>query len=453
MTEHDQRPAPTEGAPASEAPFEMSPTEPEAPRRRPPQAYAAVAIGLLGMVAGAVFFARSLTGAGTGASSPDEAVRRLFAAASNEDVLGVLEALVPAEREAFGDSLVGIARELGRLGVLRADLDLSDVPGIDLEFTGLRFSTKDLAPGIAAVAVVEGTARTRVDPAAAPLGDVVRRRLPVEELRPSEETEDLSGGEVEMVAVREGGGWYVSLWYSLAEGMRREAAAPLPPFGHGVAARGAATPERAVEDLLRAAAGVDLRRLIELMPPDEARALHDYAPLFLPSAEAGAAEARRELQGEIRALDLEAKVSGSTALVTVRSISFGARIPGLGMAVDYDGRCVSVQGPSGDVVRPERVCDRGVGAVAQLPGLRAPGLGFVAVQRDGLWYVSPTRTVAGGLLAILRALDPDALDAAIREFESLLGSTEESFSTSFSSRGVPAPPVPTPLVPVPQATS
>jgi hypothetical protein len=195
----------------------------------------------------------------------------------------------------------------------------------------------------------------------------------------------------------------------------------VPPFGNGIAARGAPTPEQAVEEMIRAAVLLDVRRLIELTPPIEARALHDYAPLFIDQAEAGAREARKTYEVEVRKLELTGRVSGSTALVKVGEIAFTAAIPGMGLSVEYDGECVTVRGEFFGSDEPQRQCGAGFAPATGLPGVPTPEIGFVAVREGGLWYVSPTRTVLDGLLGTLKVLDRKALETFKKVFGGLSG--------------------------------
>jgi hypothetical protein len=271
------------------------------------------------------------------------------------------------------------------------------------------------------VAVAGGRSTYRVDPGASPLGDFVRGLLPPLATKVVEGSDDLADEDVFFTAIKEGDRWYVSLWYSIAEAARGTGTPP--PFGRGLPARGAASPEKAVEDLIRAAVGLDVRRLIELTPADEARVLHDYAPLFLPQAEAGAADAKNAFSAEIREIKLSSRRDEASAVVKIDDISFRVQIPGLGMAFDYDGECVTVEGEFFGSDEPQRQCGQGITPAAGLPQLPTPDVGFVVVERGGEWFVSPTRTLLDGLVGMLKAFDRKSLDA-IKEFFQSFG---ESF--------------------------
>ena len=410
--------APPPAVPADEFAAAQLPTAP--PSRRP-TAYLAVVIGLLAMVAGGVFFVRSIGSDVTGGSTPQAAVEKMLQALSNEDVLGVLEAMPAGERRLFGSRLRALTGELGRLGILRKDLDLGDLPGLDLEFSGVRLRMEQLSADLAAVTIVEGRSSYNVDPASSPLGEFVRKLIPPSSLSPVRGSDDLRDDRIAFATVREGEDWYVSLFYSLAEQGRREAGLPLPRAGQGVPARGAATAEKAVEELIRAAAALDVRRLIELTPPDEAAALHEYSSLFIDDAEAAVREARTHFRAQLRSLSLSARSSGEDTLVTVDKMDFHLEIPDAGISVDFDGKCATLSGRFFGSDRPERQCGLGAGAVPGGDLARLPRLGFVAVERDGAWYVSPVGTVFDSLIEVLRALKPADLEMFRRSFAPFLG--------------------------------
>ena len=389
--------------------------------RRRPAAYIAVVVGLLAMVGGAVFFARSLGSAEGGADTPVAAVQRMFDALADEDALGVLETLLPSERDQLRGSLQDITKELSRLGILSNDVDLGSIPGLELDFTGLTFSSQQIASGISTVKLEAGKSTYKVDPARSPIGDFLRPLLGEEANEVVQGTDDLSDDDVFFTTVEEGDKWFVSLWYSIAEAARQEAGAPVPPFGNGIAARGAPTPEQAVEEMIRAGLLLDVRRMIELTPPNEARALHDYAPLFIEQAVAGAREARKHYEVEVSKLNLTGRVNGDRALVKVSEIEFNATIPSMGVSVEYDGKCVTVRGDFFGSDEPQRQCGAGFAPATGLPGVPTPEIGFVAVREGGLWYISPTRTVLDGLLGTLRVLDRSHLETFKKVFGGLSG--------------------------------
>jgi hypothetical protein len=392
------------------------------PPKRGPLAIAALWGGLLAVIGGVVFAALFL--AGERAGSPEEAVERLFAAVSDEDVLGVLEALPPSERDALSGNLSQIVEELKRLEVLARDADLGRVAGLDLAFENLELSTTSLGDDVSVVRVEGGTARYRVVPQQLPLGDLVRDlfgdELPAEPESGSEEI--TSEDDVQLATIKEDGRWYVSIWYSVAEAARKDAGKPVPAFGRGLEAKGASSPEAAVRQLVAAAADLDARRAFELLPPDEARALHDYAPLFLDDLEREAVETRSSLQLRVDTLDLRAKRDGDHAVVSVASLAVSGTHDGEAVAFRFDGTCSEVVlGPERQRHCPETI-DKLVPFFGGFMGARVPALpNLVTVERDRRWFVSPTHSALRPVVDVLRELDRRELEDAIEGFGGLFG--------------------------------
>jgi hypothetical protein len=419
------------------------------PPKRKPLAYAAVVIGLIALAGGAIFFARSV-GTTSGAATPEAAVQRMFDALSNEDLLGVLEVLHPAERSILSNRIKTASKELGRLKVLSSDLDLGDVRGIDLSFTGLTYRTASLDKGIAAVVLTAGRASYRVDPAASPLGEFVRGFMSGASNRVQTGSDDIGRDQPVFVALQHDGTWFVSLGYSIAEQARRDAGLQPPAFGQGVPARGASSPEEAVDQFLRAAARLDIRRLIELLPNGEAGALHDYAPLFLADVEKVAAGARKQFRMDFRTLDLSADNSGNEALVTIDKIAFGLSIPELGITADYDGTCFKAEGIENFLgSNPGPICGKGISGLSGIPNLPTPKIGIVVVRENGSWYVSPLGTWFDAMNAVFKALQPSHLEI-FKQFFGFLGGIEPPTGGGGGS-GYP-PGFPT-SIPLPYATS
>jgi hypothetical protein len=385
---------------------EPEPAEP--PRRRSSLAVVAVAIvALLGAGGFALAYLQP------DANTPEDAVRSLVEAVADEDVLGALDALAPSERELLKDTVVDVAEELRRLDVLSEDADLSGIDGVDLSVSDLRLSAQELGEGVSLVSV-RGTAAVRVEPGDLPVGSLVEEQ---QEGTPLEAgfSESTPIDDLQLVAVEEDGRWYVSLFYSLADAARRSAGEPVPDFAAGVSPEGASSPEEAVRSLVDAGIGLDARRVIALLPPDEAAALHDYAPLFLDDLEAEAAEARESFSVAVRSLDLSVDRDGDEAAVTVDGFDVEATVDGERQSVRYDGRCFQVSGDEGE---EEETCGPAASALTgllpiggSLADADAPtGTAIVTVERDGRWYVSPIRTVLRPLVEALRAFDGESLE-------------------------------------------
>jgi hypothetical protein len=341
------------------------------------------------------------------------------------------------------------------------DLDLSDISGVELEVADLELSSTDLGDGVAMVDVTGGTLTSSVAIDDLPLGPVVREALD----RQDAEVDDSSGSErldgVKLVAIERDGGWGVSLLYSIAETVRREAdpEPAAPTFGQGIEARGAASPEAAVREFVTAASELDVRRLIELTSDDELEVLHDYGPLILDAVD----DSDLGTEDAVSFDDLQLVVhEGADGRKVVEATSYAISIgdDDDGMDITFDGRCTKVVShfdfessydesfvPVGDVIigdddaidpdsleevpaedlpetevfpgsppEPEDMTqEMCVGDEESLSpmgvfgtfgtGVAAPRI--VVEEHDGAWYLAPVRTVVDTLLEGLRAVEAD----------------------------------------------
>jgi hypothetical protein len=419
--------APTEPLPA--ATWVPPPPETTASRSGAGGRVAALVVGLA-LLLGGVGFAVARAG-GNGPDSPEAAVQALLDAVADEDVIGVLQAMPAGERRAIQDPLQDISDELVRLGVLDDSFRLDGIAGVDVSFEGIELEVEDLGDGIAAVHLVGGTAHGAIVPEELPLGvpllDLIERLTgePVE-IPPASGSSDVEpdgADEVPLVAVRDGGSWRVSLGYTIAEAARRDAGAPLPAFGGGVTPNGADSPEAAVRELVEAGFDLDVRRVIELMPPGEMSALHDYAPLFLDELEREARDHAPEV-GRLD-LDLVADTSGDVALVRVERLDVEVTVDDTDLRFGIDGDEVSFSVDDGEVtVHFDGECvtyeddwsgleEECFGDLGDLPfdlGDSLDHLAVTTVRVDGQWYVSPVRTTLGLMAEGLGALPDDALE-------------------------------------------
>ena len=85
----------------------------------------------------ATFAATQMAGSNAGgAATAQEVGEEVLAAIENEDVLGVLDLLLPGEREVFKQPAIDFVSELSRLEVLSPAADLAKIEGVDFAITG-----------------------------------------------------------------------------------------------------------------------------------------------------------------------------------------------------------------------------------------------------------------------------------------------------------------------------
>ena len=407
----------------------VTPTAPK--RRRGKGALLGAGLGVVVLVGGGFFAARSL-GGGEEPNTPQEAVQSMLDAVTKEDFIGVLESLSPAERDLFLDSGVPMIDELRRLGIFDEKLDLKKVSGVKVAFTNVRYSTEELRDDLAGVRITGGAYAVSGNPAKLPLGSFVKSVLTGDELadKDSQATGDLRV-DVPIVALKDGKRWYVSLQYTIAHNVYAGRTGPrkrgsVPPKGGGVAANGAATPEAAVRDMMKAAADLDIRRMIELVPPDEMAALHDYSGYFIDDAVNGVADARKNYELTFPKIDLGVTTRGNTAFVTIKDIEIAGKLTNpdaeSARSARYAESCLTIiidtdskKRCGRDIVKFIEDFGGQVGDTAQLDAIgsksgKTPSTGIVAVKRDGRWYVSPVRTALDDLTNALKVIDRKDLE-------------------------------------------
>jgi hypothetical protein len=387
------------------------------PRRRAP----AMVAGALLIAGGAVFAATSLMGS-DGASSPEAAADALFDAASDEDLLGVIDSLATGERDVLTDPVEDINLELQRLGILEPGVKLTGIPGVDLEFDDVEYEVSDLADGLAAVEIVGGTASATVIPDEVPIGVELSEAIEdisgeAVDIEADTTSDDMADADITLVAIDDDG-WHISLGYSVAESARRGSGEPLPDFD-AVQPDGADTPEGVVRELADAAAELDLRRAITLVDPTELPALHDYAPLFLDDYEDALAEEDDRPEVTISTLETSASVDGDVATVAITAIEATIAADGDSVRFGFDGECTTFEVDDGVGGADDEVNEVCVGETDEaVDDLGVPfdaaafdGAGIVVHRVDGEWYAAPGRTTLDLLVRTFAALGDDTLDA------------------------------------------
>ena len=197
----------------------------------------------------------SLVGSGSGADSPEGAVRQLAAAVSHEDALAAADVLAPEEVRSLSGTVDLAAKKAQELAL--AENASAPLTGLDLSVDGLNLSTESLADGYAKVTVAGGTISARTDNGR--FSPLMQRAL--RNSKNSSAQADLAtlgrdeGLPTFVMTVQRDGHWYVSAAYTALEYIRVANHLPAADFGSGLRAAatlGADTPELAVSDGLRA---------------------------------------------------------------------------------------------------------------------------------------------------------------------------------------------------------
>ena len=428
-----------------------APPAPRRPRWRGERAIAAL-VGVL-LVAGGTAFAVTQLG-GSGPASPEAAVDELLAAASDEDVLGMLAALDPYERDAMVEPITRLFEELERLEVVEG-LDLRAISGLDISFEDVTYRVEPVRDGLARVHLTGGTVTTGVVAEELPIGDFVAdtlERFDVDISDVSEsDTSPVVDDDVFIVARESADGWRVSIGYTIAEYARLDAGllvdglTPVTPIG-------ADSPEEAVRGLAEAAAALDVEGVIARLSPRELGPLQEYAGLFLADVQAAVDDADDDVEIELRDLALDPRGSGDRATVLVSGFDLSVTSDGSTLDVQFEDGCVTLTGdlePYGDEMFPGMgdgpLCPDDVGAMysemftdldlegieEQLEVLQTigqPEVGITTVRVDGRWYVAPVSMGFDALVALLEVIERSHLDAMVDIVEWAMESFEDGFS-------------------------
>lgn len=424
-----------------------------------------LAVGVAGLLIAGVLAALAISGsssASAGADTPEDAYQQLFDSLANEDLVGAAEIMLPGERETLIQPFFDMVAEMQRLEILDPAFELSSVPGIDFEFENLEFETTPITEDLVSVRLLGGTSLTAIEPTALPLGRLVLDRLPDGTI-PDDATRDLESidpSEDGLVAVRRDGKWFVSMWYSVAEAARRDAGLPLPDPARALVARGESSAEDAVEEMVRSMIDLDVRRMLELLPPSEAEALHAYAPLFLDDAESLAREGRSAMRDfgieiDLIRLDLSSVARGDDRIVQIGGgellvtsdvadasldVTDGILTAELVLHDDevrftliVTGECadIEIKDFSGEVLESLNECAGEIDQLindffggemltGELPDFdifsERPTLGINTTEENGEWFVSPLGTMLESQVDVMAAIDQQKLEDLIDWF-------------------------------------
>jgi hypothetical protein len=380
---------------------------------------AVVAIGAAGV------FAVVRSGADDGgAASPQALGDEVLAAIESEDVLGLVDVLLPSEREVFRGPLIELVDELTRLEVLGSDVDLSGISGIDLELADESVVVRDTNVADIANLRLRATASVTVDGETLPIGDLVLDNAPELDRSQLDQTET-DEFDLSVTGVEADGRWYLSIFYTIAEAARQSASGPPDIPEVGLVAAGADTPEAALDAVFEGIESFDLERLITILNPGEAAALQRYAPLFLDEATAALDDV--PFTWEVVDTQYDVTGDGDRRDAAVVRLEIEGEVEGEAFGLVLDGNCLTVVAggeefdscelsgdlPGGGDLLPDSGPFRDM--VAELQEVFAdyvqPGISLV--RTDGEWYVSPIGTTFEQTLAVLRALDRDELDTLI----------------------------------------
>lgn len=380
----------------------------------------------LALVGGGVGAAITLSSSPPGAASPSAAVGDLLGAADHVDLLGVLDAIVPGERQVIEPGITGLAHQFERLTILSSGTNLAAISGLGLHFSGITTTTQALSSDLVAVTITSGRVTESVNPSKLPVGSFVSS-LAGSSLQGGERsatTAIKSEASTPIVTEKVGGRWYVSLGYTIiVDALKAKGGTGAPPSAtSAIRPSGGNSADDAVRAFISDVTAFNVSGVLADLAPGEMGALQTYAPEILGRAQSELEKARSEVHLKITSMMLsDSPVTGGT-LVKVGDLGLSASVRGI--TIGIKGGCVSVTTPAGTTNRcPSSAAKPGeeqrILSVLP-PSLRPltsrlftmhPAIGIVAVNQDGAWFVSPTATVFYDIDAALSILQPQDLRA------------------------------------------
>jgi hypothetical protein len=419
------------------------PAASEPKKSKTPLIVALVVVVALVAAAGVWFFAfrdkNSTTATAGGESTPQASVTALFSTLSNSDPIGLADQLDPAEAALFTDLNSDVITELKRLQVLSPEASADTLTGTKITVKDLTYAGDNevINDHLQIVKLTGGTITVESNPTDLPLSDKVKNAFSsqLDQVQPQSETVNIAdqvaknGGEPFRIAtVKRGDNWYVSFFYSIADNATHAAGLPNPTAADAIPAVGKDQPDQAVDAFVKAASTGDVKTLIELTPPDEMGALHDYGQIVLDQA--GADNLGSDMQNLGFTIDsIEWDVSDVTGgkKVSIKSIAITADGQTINVERDPTAGSLTLSAPGQPAVTiDDSTIDTYIAQYADAANLdpqaveiikrefkQIIGLGLVTVQVDGKWYVSPIRSAGDVFTSLLRGLEPGDVDYLI----------------------------------------
>ena len=378
-----------------------------------------------------------------GGASPQDVGEKFVKALDGEDLLGTIDLLLPGERDTFRQPLVDLSSELARLEVTSDKVNLNKVPGFDISIEDPQIDVTDTNVDDIADITITATATITVNGDDIPIGNLLIDRVFDGDRPQIDSSESSSDADATFAVVKQGGRWYLSVFYTLADKARGDQDIP----DAGVQPAGASSPDGALDQMVQAIGDLDLEKIIAGLNPREASALQRYAPLFLDDAQQQLDD--QDVSIDLGKADYAVTGSGDTRQVAITRLEFTASAGG--NDVDFTLRDGCVTASSGDT--EFNTCagddnmdssldtyldDLGMSATPEFDKLVQDvrtsfsdyeAHGVVVDKVGGSWYVSPIGTGAELFLSLLRSLDRDEIDTIINDGLDAFNSLIDSFDS------------------------
>lgn len=382
-----------------------------------------------------------------GASTPEAAAAALFTDIDNGDLVGLADTFDPVEAALVTDLATDVTEHFKRLGLLTSDADVNNVTGAGITIKGVTFDEAAAEKPLDNLTIVKVTggivtinpqqnSQTETDKfkqlqaALTKAGGSLGGDMPQIDQKPTvidiaQIIRDENNGEpIRISTVQRDGKWYPSLFYTLADYAAQEAGKTVTPADK-IPAVGAATPEAAVDSLIKSSLDGNAESIIQIMAPDEMGAVHDYGKLIVDSVgQIPATDAQVNATWTVDDVTGGKKVSLGTMEITYqgdtvkveRDVAAGSvTITAQGDTTTYDAATVKDQLESAlagsDSFSSDQLSQISEVAVRMIKA--ALGIGIVTTEVDGSWYVSPVRSVFGIFPQLLSGAEPQDVDLFI----------------------------------------
>jgi hypothetical protein len=420
----------------------------------------AVAVTVVALVAAGVVLAGSRGWfTASGASSPNQAVEKVFQSLADGDLLGVAAQLAPSEAGMTADLTGDMLDQLKRLEIVNSSATADQLYSLTITSKDLTLAPTPIPINdhVQVVRITGGTLTVDGIGGTDALTPKIRAAMPdLADVAPSTATFDIAtqtaetGNALRIATVNVDGRWYPSVAYTIADNaaftsIGPDYAARLAP----IAAAGAATPQQAMDKLLQALVAGDTEQIVSLLDPGTMGAVHDYASLAF--ADSGrclwnglltGSGANPATGGACEPLDVQV----ASATWTTTAVTGGQKVAIGSLTFDTpDGQMTITRDPSvpsmtitglGEkpiVIDPSDVPDFfatlsgtfGVdlsGESGQVTDIVAReleqvlNLGVIMVQgADDLWYTSPLHTYSDVVVSLLRGLQPADIDFFLQQ--------------------------------------
>jgi len=362
-----------------------------------------------------------------GAGSPEEAAESLVLSAAEQDPVGMLDLVSPAEVDGL-DDVYDAAFERAEDEELVEGDGITDA--LEVELSDLDFDVDELGDGLARVTLEGGRYDVSWDP------DQLPERLDFlaeesEEDSESGDLEDLFEGEKPSVTTVEiGGRWYVTLLGTIADNAYREGEVAADESDYDlekpdwdlatedVEPITGEDPEEVIDNLVDAINSGDVEELLANLPEDLVKPLRPYAPVIEDLQDEGS-WAEGEIGLDVDATDLELEtedLDDGKVKVVIEQGTFSATAWEEGYdsdsgSIEVDGDCIEVYA-DGEL--------DGAGCISDTPGAEDLGIDelfFVLTEVDGGYQLDPTATLVEYAALAVDNLTGDMFEEIVEDLE------------------------------------